>query len=81
MRKARARVPSAKGRDMPKHNLKMPRPLVPIHIGEIIPVWIFFEQPLYFNKSNPTTSGFYTYLVFPEDNIHGVETCGSLKKF
>jgi hypothetical protein len=34
-------------RGMPEHTLKTPHPSVPVHIREIIPVWILFAQPSY----------------------------------
>jgi hypothetical protein len=37
----------SKGRHMPEHALKTPRPWVPVHIREITPVWLLLEQPLY----------------------------------
>ena len=45
MTKATARVPSAIGRGMTRHDHKTPRPWVPAHIGGIIPVRVLFEQP------------------------------------
>jgi hypothetical protein len=35
------------GRDMPEHAFKVPRPWMPVHIGDIVPVWILSEQPSY----------------------------------
>jgi hypothetical protein len=47
IKRARARVPSANSSRYAEHVLKTPRTMVPVHIAEITPVRILFEQPSY----------------------------------